>query len=71
MTTAVHIGNNIDKSAALNLSKTIQDIFYHGFKNHMSDPVIISAIDMVKVAYKVENVTVQGSTFHVNPEKQK
>jgi hypothetical protein len=63
MTTAVHIGNNIDKQAGMNLSKTIQDIFFHGFKNHMSDTVIVAAIETVKHAYEVKNVTVQNSTF--------
>ena len=59
----LHIGNIIDKDGQANLSTLIRDVFDNGFRNHVSDEVLIAALGLCKDAYAVDNVTVQGSTF--------
>jgi len=63
MESMMHIGNIVNKEVTQLLSKAIQDTLESGFKNHMSDTVMVKALDVVQGAFKVEHVTVTNSVF--------
>jgi hypothetical protein len=61
-------GNIVDKEARQHLSRLIQDVFDSGFKNHMSDTVMIKALDVCQSAFDIK-ATVNGCTVEVTGGK--
>jgi len=60
MNTGIQVGNIVDKESRQHLSKLIQDVFDSGFKNHMSDAVLVKALDVCREAFAIPQVTVSG-----------
>ena len=69
MENMIHIGNKVSKEAGNNLLKIIQSIFEHGFKNRISDAVMVKALDVTQEAFAVKNVTITNSVFESGKEK--
>jgi len=69
MENMIHVGNKVSKEAGDNLLKIIQSIFEHGFKNRVSDTVMVKALDVTQEAFAVKNVVITNSCFSSEKEK--
>ncbi len=58
----INIGNTVDKESRQHLSRLIQDVFDSGFKNHMSDTVLVKALDICKDAFAI-SATIHNCNF--------
>lgn len=65
----LNIGNRVDAKSADYLKSLIKCVFEDGFKNHASDTVLVKALEAVTDAFKVEKISINGSSFVGNPDK--
>ena len=70
MENMMHIGANLSKETAENASNAIKTVFEAGFQNHVSETVMLKALDTLKSAVTVQDVTVSGCSFDSSTTKE-
>ncbi len=70
MENMMHIGANLSKETAENAAGAIKTVFEAGFQNHVSEDVMIKALDTLKSAVTVQNVTINGCSFDNSTTKE-
>lgn len=70
MENMMHIGANLSKETAENASNAIKVVFESGFQNHVSETVMLKALDTLKSAVTVQNITVSGCSFDSSQTKE-
>ncbi len=70
MENMMHIGANLSKETAENASNAIKTVFEAGFQNHVSEKVMLKALDTLKSAVTVQHITVNGCTFDNSTTKE-
>lgn len=65
----LHIGAKLDKETADNAASAIVTVFHSAYETRQTDEVILKALDVLKSAVTVQNVSVQNCTFDNDQSK--
>jgi len=70
MTTGISVSGANGKEHIAGVSDAIEKIFDSGFKNHIEQSTIVSALQVLGEASKVENVSISGNSVQMSPLNQ-
>lgn len=70
MENMMYIGANLSKETAENAAEAITKVLQSGFDTHASEEVLIKALDTLKSAVTVQNVSVNNCTFDSSVKKE-